>query len=244
MNTPLIFPRGLQAHIIGRSDAVWTIRFNKKGKALRTVLEKIGETPTPPYITASAAAKEYQTVYAKKRGSVAAPTAGFHFTRPLMASLKKQGILFVPVTLHVGLGTFAPVKETDITLHKMHKEEAELSVGASRILNRAKKDGRRVIAVGTTATRLLESFSDARGTLRPGEKAVDLFAYPGYRFSTVDGMITNLHLPKSTLLMLVAAFIAHKDKTRGVPKKLLATYREAIKKKYRFYSFGDAMLIL
>jgi S-adenosylmethionine:tRNA ribosyltransferase-isomerase len=236
--------RGLSATVIEKKNEFWIVHFNKRGNAFDRIIDAIGKTPTPPYIKQPAKLSDYQTVYAKEKGSVAAPTAGFHFTKRLIAKLKKRGVEFVPVTLHVGLGTFASVTERNIRDHRMHYEHGSLSERSAKTLNKAKREGRRIIAVGTTSVRILEGFALANGTLKPGKKKIDLFIYPGYRFKMTDGLITNFHLPRSTLLMLVAGFIAQKDKTKGVPKKLLMAYREAIRKKYSFYSFGDAMLIL
>lgn len=244
MNTPLFFKNDVSAKILKRNDNIWTIQFNKQGKALDGFIRKYGLTPTPPYIKEKAGLSDYQTIYAKKKGSVAAPTAGFHFTAGLIKKLEKMGIVFVRVTLHVGLGTFEPVKEQDIKKHKMHMEKAILSSAVASMINKARKDGRRIIAVGTTSVRLLEGFADSAGRLRSGSKNINIFIYPGYRFKMVDGLITNFHLPKSTLLMLVAGFISYKEGGHGVSKTLFKIYNEAIRKKYKFYSFGDAMLIV
>jgi len=203
-------------------------------------LEHLGQTPIPPYIhqmslPESELRKKYQTVYAKHEGSVAAPTAGFHFTKELLQKLKDQGVNIAYITLHVGLGTFAPVKVDDVLKHHMHSEYAVVSPASARLINNAKEKGGRVIAVGTTSVRTLESFSQ-NGVLQSGEKWTNIFITPGYEFQCVHGMITNFHLPKSTLFMLVCAF-AGTDFMKHA-------YAEAIKNKYRFYSFGDAMLIL
>ncbi|MBU4331939.1 tRNA preQ1(34) S-adenosylmethionine ribosyltransferase-isomerase QueA [Patescibacteria group bacterium] len=225
------------------------IKFNKRGQSLKKEIYKIGHTPTPPYIKsaspmagrqASSVKQDYQTVYAKVEGSVAAPTAGFHFTKRLINRLKKKGVQFEFVALHVGLGTFAPVKTQNIEDHKMHPEFAILDKDTCKRLNQAKKQGQRIIAVGTTSVRVLESATVKRKNktsgLRPQASCpVNLFIYPGYKFKFVDCLITNFHLPKSTLLMLVSAFA-------GRPL-IMKEYQEAIKRKYRFYSFGDAMFI-
>lgn len=201
------------------------------------VLDQLGQMPLPPYITTQLANQErYQTVYAKESGSAAAPTAGLHFTPELLQNLRQQGIEIVEILLHVGLGTFRPVKAENIKEHQMHSEYYRITPEAAVRINLAKKEGRRVIAVGTTATRTLESMCDERGILQAGEGYTDIFIYPGYTFKLLDGMITNFHFPRSTLLMLVSAF-AGKD-------LILPAYHLAVEKGYRFYSFGDAMLIL
>lgn len=212
-------------------ERIVKIQFNATDKKILS----LGETPLPPYIKKTAQLADYQTVYAKTNGSVAAPTAGLHFTPQLITKLKKQGIKFVDITLHVGLGTFAPVKTEKITDHRIHTEFAIVSSRAAKILNAAKKSGRRIIACGTTSVRTLEAFS-VKNKISAGAKDVNIFIYPGYEFKLVDGIITNFHLPQSTLLMLVSAFAGRKN--------ILRAYQEAINKKYRFYSFGDAMLII
>lgn len=200
-------------------------------------LNKIGSAPFPPYIKGSKASlSDYQTVYAKDEGSVAAPTAGLHFTNDLLNFLKDvSGVQIEYVTLHIGLGTFRPVKTEKIEDHKMHSEFFSLSPSVASRLNAAKSEGRRIIATGTTSVRVLESYVE-NGKVVPKTCETDIFIYPGYKFKFVDGMITNFHLPESTLLMLVSAF-AGKD-------LIFRAYSEAISRKYRFYSFGDAMLIL
>jgi len=199
--------------------------------------EKIGHTPTPPYIKKKASLKDYQTVYADKVGSVAAPTAGFHFTKRLLGKLKKQGIQMEYVTLHVGYGTFQPVKEKDITKHKIHEEMAVVSKSVMSKLYSAKKEGRRIIAVGTTTVRVLESVFRKKktSTIKSYRGWLDIFIYPGYRYKFVDAMITNFHLPQSTLLILISAFIGR--------QKTINIYKKAVKLKYRFYSFGDGMFL-
>lgn len=214
---------------------LWEVHFAEIGWAFEHGLQKHGAAPTPPYIAARSALSRYQTVYAKNAGSVAAPTAGFHFTKPLLAKLRKKGIRVCTVTLHVGPGTFLPIRFDDIRKHTMHPESATLSAPVARTINDAKREGRRVIAIGTTSVRVLESFSDATGHFRAGKKDVGIFIYPPYHFKTVDVLITNFHLPKSTLLLLVSAFAG--------TELIKACYAEAIRQKYRFYSFGDAMLI-
>lgn len=235
----ITFPHGLKAKTLRINGYERLVQFNFKGEKLKKIIYQIGQAPVPPYIktniSASQLKKEYQTIYAKHLGSVAAPTAGFHFTSKLIKKLKIKGVQFKYVTLHVGLGTFQPVKEEKIENHKMSAEWAEIDAKTAAYLNKAKKEGRRMIVVGTTATRVLESAADNKGIIKPGQKFVDLFIYPGYKFKIVDALITNFHLPKSTLLMLVSAFAGR--------KLILAAYQKAIKNKYRFFSFGDAMFI-
>jgi S-adenosylmethionine:tRNA ribosyltransferase-isomerase len=215
----------------------WLLSFNLSGQSLEEAIDRYGLAPTPPYIKRISNLEEYQTIYAKYKGSVAAPTAGFHFTKRLIKQLMAKGVRFEFLTLHVGLGTFQPVRVEKIEEHRMHPELAILKKDVAERINRAKKDGRRIIAVGTTSVRALESFFNQKlKKLIAGEKMVDLFIYPGYQFRVVDGLITNFHLPKSTLLMLVSAF-AGRD-------FIFKAYQWAIQKKYRFYSFGDAMLII
>ncbi|KKR17654.1 MAG: S-adenosylmethionine:tRNA ribosyltransferase-isomerase [Parcubacteria group bacterium GW2011_GWE2_39_37] len=244
-------------------DGTWQVRFNIAEEKFMKLIEKIGQVPLPPYIKRSLKATEqselklkdkktYQTVFAneKKAGSVAAPTAGLHFTEALIKKLKKQGVQFEQVTLHVGLGTFASVKTEKITEHKMHSEWAEVDKGTLIRLLQAKKEGRRIITVGTTATRTLETVwqtvkpYDKRNMIHDFTGWTDIFIYPGYEFKAIDGIITNFHVPKSTLLMLVSALAqnGHKSKKTGL-KKVLFAYDEAIKKGYRFFSYGDAMLV-
>jgi S-adenosylmethionine:tRNA ribosyltransferase-isomerase len=213
------------------SDQTWLMEFNANDQQLFA----LGETPLPPYIKTVAKLEDYQTVYAKEAGSVAAPTAGLHFTKKLLGQLKKRGVGIEYVTLHVGLGTFAPVKVDNLLEHKMHTEWAEIDAITAKRLNRAKADGRRIIAVGTTAVRTLESSVNSSGQLRAGNRLTDIFIYPGYKFKFTDAMITNFHLPKSTLLVLVSAFAGR--------AKILSAYHEAIRKKYKFFSFGDGMMI-
>lgn len=198
------------------------------------ILDELGQMPLPPYIHEKLQdANRYQTVYAKNLGSAAAPTAGLHFTNELLEALKRKGVEIIFITLHVGLGTFRPVEEEDLTNHKMHEEYYSISEDAANRLNLAKENGKRIVAVGTTTTRTLESAYDHG--FRPVCATTDIFIYPGYQFKAIDAQITNFHLPKSTLIMLVSAF-AGKD-------FILNSYKEAVKEKYRFFSFGDAMLI-
>lgn len=210
------------------------VRFKYEG-IFEEILDRLGETPLPPYITAPLEDKErYQTVYNRERGSAAAPTAGLHFTKELLAKIKELGCEEVFVTLHVGLGTFRPVSEANIEDHKMHKEFYTVSQEAADAINKARAEGRRIIAVGTTAVRTLES-AGADGTLKAGGNWTNIFIYPGYKFRFVDELVTNFHLPQSTLLMLVSTLA-----TRDI---MLATYKKAVEERYRFFSFGDAMFI-
>jgi S-adenosylmethionine:tRNA ribosyltransferase-isomerase len=211
-----------------------TIQFNCDD--FKSYLKKHGHTPTPPYIKEEIGnPAQYQTVYAKNEGSVAAPTAGFHFTDKVFEDLKTKGIQTEFITLHVGMGTFQPVKTNEITEHKMHSEWFELPKDAADRLNQAKKDGKKIVAVGTTSVRVLESCADDDGLLTPQSGETDIFIYPGYKWKFVDQMITNFHVPKSTLIMLVSAF-AGRD-------FILKSYEIAKKEGCRFFSFGDAMLI-
>ena len=211
------------------------IHFTYSG-VFETLLDQLGQMPLPPYITAQLEDQErYQTVYAKERGSVAAPTAGLHFTPELIAELQKKGVEIVEILLHVGLGTFRPVKVEDIRDHAMHSEYYSVDVDAAERINQAKKEGRRVIAVGTTAARTLESVGH-QGAVVPGVGWTDIFIYPGYSFQVVDALLTNFHFPKSTLVMLVSALAGR--------ELILEAYKIAVLERYRFYSFGDAMLIL
>lgn len=200
------------------------------------ILEELGEMPLPPYIHEKLADKDrYQTVYAKNIGSAAAPTAGLHFTTELIKKIKQKGILIEYITLHVGLGTFRPVSVDDITNHKMHSEYYEMTKETATVLNKAKKDNRRIISVGTTSTRTLETIMSKYGEFKECQGWTDIFIYPGYTFKAITSLITNFHLPKSTLIMLVSA-LAGKE-------KIMKAYHEAVQKKYRFFSFGDSMFI-
>ena len=200
------------------------------------LLDKLGTMPLPPYIHKKLEDKDrYQTVYAKETGSAAAPTAGLHFTEELLERIKEKGINIVYLTLHVGLGTFRPVKVEDVTKHKMHSEFYSLSKSVADILNKTRENGKRIIAVGTTSTRTLETIYQKFGTFKEDSGFTDIFIYPGKEVKSIDGLITNFHLPKSTLIMLVSA-IAGKD-------NILNAYNIAVKDKYRFFSFGDAMFI-
>ena len=212
------------------------VRFDCDG-VFEEVLEEVGSMPLPPYIKQKPADKNrYQTVYAKTDGSAAAPTAGLHFTPELLERIRNMGVEVVEVLLHVGLGTFRPVKEEMITDHKMHSEYFCVTEQAAAALNRAKAEGRRIIAVGTTSVRTLESAAGDDGVVRAGSGNTQIFIYPPYKFKCVDALITNFHLPESTLIMLVAALTGR--------EKILQLYSEAVDKRYRFFSFGDAMMIV
>ena len=201
------------------------------------VLDKLGEMPLPPYITHKLQDKNrYQTVYAKYEGSAAAPTAGLHFTPELLSQIEKKGIRLAYVTLHVGLGTFRPVKEENLTNHHMHSEFYQVTKEAADIINQTKEAGGRVICVGTTSCRTIESAAGADGQVVPGSDNTEIFIYPGYQFKVLDGLITNFHLPESTLIMLVSALAGREH--------VLHAYETAVENKYRFFSFGDAMIIL
>ena len=211
------------------------IKFEYNG-IFNEILDEIGLMPLPPYIHEELKEKDrYQTVYAKYKGSAAAPTAGLHFTDELLKELEKKGIIIANVTLHVGIGTFRPVKEDTVEAHKMHSEHFYIKKEDAEKINKAKEEERRVIAVGTTSCRVLESIADENGMVRDTEEDTSIFIYPGYKFKCIDGLITNFHLPESTLLMLVSA-LASKEFIMGA-------YEKAVEKKYRFFSFGDAMFI-
>lgn len=212
------------------------IRFEYEG-IFEEILDKLGQMPLPPYIHHQLKDKNrYQTVYAKHDGSAAAPTAGLHFTPELLEEIRKKGVHIAHVTLHVGLGTFRPVKVEDVTDHHMHSEFYIVEPEQAELINRVKKEGGKIVAVGTTSCRTLESATDENGILKAGSGWTDIFIYPGYQFKMIDRLITNFHLPESTLMMLVSA-LAGKD-------KIMAAYEEAVKERYRFFSFGDAMFIM
>lgn len=212
------------------------VEFTCKGNFF-TVLEEIGQMPLPPYITHKLEDKErYQTVYSKDLGSAAAPTAGLHFTKEMLSELQEKGVNIAYVTLHVGLGTFRPVKADTITDHHMHSEHYHLPKETADLINKTKKDGGRVIAVGTTSCRTLESVASFYGDISERDGYTDIFIYPGYEFKVLDGLITNFHLPESTLIMLVSAFSGYEN--------TMNAYKIAVEEKYRFFSFGDAMLII
>ena len=212
------------------------VRFDYNGIFLET-LERLGKMPLPPYIKEELNDPErYQTVYSREVGSAAAPTAGLHFTKELLQKVEQMGVSIGFVTLHVGLGTFRPVKEENITDHDMHSEFCMISAETAELINRTKREGGRVICVGTTSCRTIESWAAEDGTLKETSGWTNIFIYPGYRFKVLDGLITNFHLPESTLIMLVSALVGR--------EQILAAYEEAVRERYRFFSFGDAMLIL
>ena len=211
------------------------IQFSYEG-IFEEILDRLGQMPLPPYITHQLKDKNrYQTVYAKYEGSAAAPTAGLHFTPELLQQVRDMGVEIAEVTLHVGLGTFRPVKETDVLKHHMHSEFYRIEEDDAKLINETKKNGGRVISVGTTSTRTLESVAEEDGTLHAKSGWTDIFIYPGYKFKVIDGLITNFHLPESTLLMLVSALAGREH--------ILNAYNIAVKERYRFFSFGDAMFI-
>jgi len=236
-NTEIIFKEGLLEGKI--TDVLETgnriIEFKYEG-IFEEILDELGEMPLPPYIHEKLEDKNrYQTVYARNAGSSAAPTAGLHFTNEIIEKLQSKGVSIAKLTLHVGLGTFRPVKAEYISEHIMHSEYYELSEEEAKKINDAKATGKRIIAVGTTSTRTLETISDENGHVKASSGWTDIFIYPGYKFRLIDGLITNFHLPESTLIMLVST-LAGKDNT-------MKAYEEAVKGKYRFFSFGDAMFI-
>lgn len=218
-----------------KDDGNRVLKFTYEG-AFEEVLDKLGNMPLPPYIVETLKEKErYQTVYAQRGESVAAPTAGLHFTKELLEKIEKKGIKIVDIFLEVGLGTFRPVQTEDVLDHKMHEEIFEIPQEAADIINKGKAEGRRIISVGTTSTRALESSVDENGKVIAQKASTDIFIYPGYEFKVIDALITNFHLPKSTLLMLVSAFSSREF--------MLSVYETAVKEKYHFFSFGDAMFI-
>jgi len=232
------FGKDLFGEVKEVKDGKGKICFSGQGEVME-ILQKIGHIPLPPYIKREDEPLDkdrYQTIFAERDGSIAAPTAGLHFNHSLLQSLKDEGVSTALITLHIGIGTFAPVKVKNIEDHTMGAEWIEISEKTAKEIEETKQRGGRVIAVGTTTTKALESFSDNEGRVKPGENLSSLFIYPPYRFRVIDGLITNFHLPKSTLITLTSAF-AGKD-------LLMKAYREAVEKKYRFYSYGDAMLII
>ena len=233
----LIVSEELSLTVVDRTDTGERIvRFHFDG-VFEDILSRLGSMPLPPYIHEKLKDKDrYQTVYCKTDGSAAAPTAGLHFTQELLAEIRAMGVEIAEVLLHVGLGTFRPVKEEDLTHHVMHSEFYKVDERAAEIVNAAKREGRRVIAVGTTSVRTLETVADEQGMLRPCSGDTSIFIYPPYRFKCVDALITNFHLPESTLIMLVSAFMGR--------EQCLSVYREAVEGRYRFFSFGDAMMIV
>ena len=238
--TRLHFDDALAAEIVTSMEESHLLRFTSRGP-FEAVLQQVGVMPLPPYIKRGEAGEKpddrehYQTIYAAEKGAVAAPTAGLHFSRDLLQALAERGIPVAALTLHVGYGTFLPVRVSDIRRHRMHAERFSIAPEVAEAVNRHKAGGGRIVAVGTTSVRTLEFACDADGRLRAMEGCNDLYIYPGYRFRMVDAMITNFHLPQSTLLMLVAAFAGR--------KAILAAYAEAIRRRYRFFSYGDGMFI-
>lgn len=238
LNTEIVFGEGQLKAVCTKvmDEGLRRFRLIYEGIFLE-VLDALGEMPLPPYIHEKLADKQrYQTVYSRYEGSAAAPTAGLHFTKELLEEIKNMGVQIAFITLHVGLGTFRPVKVEEVTEHKMHKEAYEMSQETADILNLAKKENRRIIAVGTTSVRTLETVIKKYGQFVACQGESDIFIYPGYKFEAIDGMVTNFHLPKSTLIMLVSAFTGK--------KRIDDAYKHAIKEKYRFFSFGDSMLII
>lgn len=235
----LEFDGGLTAEVTeSLGGGEYHVRFTSSLASLEAAIARAGQLPLPPYISRAPTgddADRYQTVYARRKGSVAAPTAGLHFTPAIFAALEERGVERVFITLEVGPGTFLPVRDGDISSHKMHAERAVVSPDAAEKIRAAKREGRRVIAVGTTVVRTLESFADDADVVRAGAHETSIFITPGFRFRVVDALLTNFHLPKSTLLMLVSAF-AGREHT-------LAAYAEAVRERYRFFSYGDAMFI-
>ena len=233
----LIFGEGeLRATVLDLAEGGNRIvQFHYEGIFLE-VLERLGKMPLPPYIRQELQdAERYQTVYSRELGSAAAPTAGLHFTKELLEQIRSVGVSLAYVTLHVGLGTFRPVKEEEIEDHPMHAEFCVIPEETARLVNETKKSGGRIVAVGTTSCRTLESFSGEDGLLKPGSGWTDIFIYPGYRFKCIDALITNFHLPESTLIMLVSALAGREN--------ILHAYEVAVRERYRFFSFGDAMFI-
>lgn len=238
VGTMLVFGDGLlKAEVLEVvEDGNRLIKFYYEG-IFEEILDKLGQMPLPPYITHELKDKtRYQTVYAKHDGSAAAPTAGLHFTKELLEKIEKKGIVIANVTLHVGLGTFRPVKVENILEHHMHSEFYMIEESEALKINKAKEAGKRVISVGTTSCRTLESASTDDGKIQASSGWTDIFIYPGYKFKLIDGLITNFHLPESTLLMLVSAFAGKEN--------IMAAYEEAVKERYRFFSFGDAMILI
>lgn len=233
----ITLPEDTKATILRKeTDGVIRLRISKTTAEVFSLCDRAGEIPTPPYVTEKITdTNSYQTVYAKQVGSVAAPTAGFHFTKELLAELTEKGIRFAYVTLHVGIGTFRPMQDGPLEAHVMHSEWVSVPQETVTAIEETKEQGGRVVAVGTTSCRSFESAAQ-NGTLAPFEGMTDIFIHPGYTFNVIDGLVTNFHLPKSTLLVLVSALAGR--------ERILAAYEHAIKEQYRFYSFGDAMVIL
>ncbi|MBE5763337.1 MAG: tRNA preQ1(34) S-adenosylmethionine ribosyltransferase-isomerase QueA [Clostridiales bacterium] len=237
IGTKIKFSDELVGEVVGFADeGIRYIKFEFEG-IFEDILDRIGQMPLPPYITKKLEDKtRYNTVYAEHLGSAAAPTAGLHFTKELLQKVQDMGVTIAHVTLDVGLGTFRPVKEDDILKHKMHTESYEITKENADIINKAKDEKRRVICVGTTSVRVVESIADETGHVRPFKGDTNIFIYPGYKFKVVDGLITNFHLPESTLIMLVSAFLGREE--------TLDMYKVAVEEKYRFFSFGDATLLI
>ena len=231
------FGKGMSAEVVSVGEnGLRHVRFHYSGD-WQSLLEELGRTPLPPYIKEELADRErYQTVYSKNTGSAAAPTAGLHFTKELLKQIEDMGVEILYVTLHVGLGTFRPVKEDIITDHKMHSEYYTVNEDTARRFNEVRKNGGRIFSVGTTSCRTLESATDENGVLHAGSANTEIFIYPGYKFKAIDCLITNFHLPESTLIMLVSALAGR--------ERILEAYRVAVEEKYHFFSFGDAMLIV
>jgi S-adenosylmethionine:tRNA ribosyltransferase-isomerase len=246
----VVFAEDFRCEVLAKElDGTVLVQFADENIVVREKANKYGEVPLPPYVEKSESSEQiskennYQTVYAKHEGSVAAPTAGFHFTLELIEKLKNKGVEFAEVTLHVGLGTFLPVKSDKVEEHQMHSEWVELTDKNADIINRAKMEGRRVVAVGTTTVRTLEGVAKLQNIQKDNVHLdafsgdLNIFITPGFEFKIIDALITNFHLPKSTLIMLVSAFVEDREFT-------LECYKQAVEEKYRFYSFGDAMLII
>ncbi|MEZ5427190.1 MAG: tRNA preQ1(34) S-adenosylmethionine ribosyltransferase-isomerase QueA [Pyrinomonadaceae bacterium] len=237
----IIFSERLEAEVLEKTEeGRVSVRFAAEGDFER-ILDEIGRTPLPPYIKRSTGDRNedrerYQTVYARKRGAIAAPTAGLHFTPQILEKIEKRGAEIAEITLHVGYGTFEPVRVADLSQHSVLPERCEISEQTARAINRAKSENRRVVAVGTTTTRALESAVDTEGKIVPGDRLAELTITPGYEFKAIDGLLTNFHLPQSSLLVLVSTF--------GGYQFIMDAYRHAVQSRYRFYSYGDCMLIL
>ena len=239
IGTEFVFGEGLvECEVIDiTDDGNRKIQFKCDSKEIYTILDKIGKMPLPPYITEELKNGErYQTVYSKELGSAAAPTAGLHFTQELLKKIEDKGIKIGYVTLHVGLGTFRPVKVDDVTKHKMHTEHYHISKETADLINKTKANGGRVISVGTTSTRTLESVATKNGCICEDEDDTSIFIYPGYEFKCIDGLVTNFHLPESTLIMLISAFAGYDN--------VMNAYKIAVDERYRFFSFGDACLFI
>jgi S-adenosylmethionine:tRNA ribosyltransferase-isomerase len=236
--TIILLPEGLQARVMERGEeGLWIVSFSPV-QGFEELLERVGSIPLPPYIRRPAGEQDserYQTVFARVKGAVAAPTAGLHVTSELLAAIGQRGVEIVPLTLHVGLGTFLPIRVEDPRKHRMHRERYSIPELTAAKVNSAKEEGRRVIALGTTSARALEYATADDGHLLPGDGEADIFIYPGYRFKLVDALITNFHLPKSSLLMMVAAFAGREF--------IFKAYCEAVRRRFRFFSYGDAMFI-